>query len=157
MQLADWLSDLGVPQGAPSVWCGLSTSTENMSDRVKGMIDAAVWAKIGVADVQTHSFTQLRRCLEHTYIDVSQNPIRRPFTNSEGITGTLTTSSQYFSYGRNNFVLPYEHLLWHGHSRSLKIAPDVTGTQLKALAGEGMSLPCLGSVLWAGLLVRFGT
>ena len=68
--------------------------------------------------------------------------------------GTMTTSSIYYSFGRDGLVLPFEMLMWHGHSRLIKVPDSVKASDLKALAGEGMSVPCVGSVLWGGYLLK---
>lgn len=118
------------------------------------MIDATVWQKLG-KDAVKMPRGQKRDALKNVFIDISQNPCRRPFTNAEGITGTMTTSSLYYSFERDAAVTPYEQLLWHGHSRTMRVLQSTTSAQLKSLAGEGMSLPCVGTVLWAGMLIRF--
>ena len=136
-----------------SPWCG--ESTFRGSRRALSLIDAVVWQKLGKSAVLM-TFDEKKRALEHVYVDISQNHIRRPFTNDHRITGTLTTSTMLYSFGRDGFVLPLELLFLHGHSRALKVPESVKRTNLKSLAGEGMALPCIGSVLWAGLLVRQG-
>lgn len=117
------------------------------------MIDAVVWEKLG-RNALNMSRPEKAQYLKQVFVDISQNPCRRPYTNTKGITGTMTTSSAYFSFGRDNMVTPFEQLLWHGHSRALKVPDSVRAGQLKALAGEGMSLPCVGLVLWCGLKAR---
>ncbi len=153
VQLADWVKEMGIPRLEPSPWCGRNEL--GFSRRVCGLIDAVVWAKLGIG-AKNKSFSEKREALLHVYVDVSQNPGRRPFTNQHGTTGTMTTSSLFYSFGRGDFVLPFEMLLWHGHSRTLVVPKDVKSSQIKTLAGEGMSLPCLGTIIWAGLLARFG-
>ena len=153
MQIADWMSEIGISSGEPSPWAASSTC-ENLSFRVKSLIDAVVWTKLG-KKAKTMSFEEKQSSLLHVYVDVSQNPCRRPFSNAKEICGTMTTSSIFYSFARDDFILPLEMLLWHGHSRALVIPFDLKPNQIKSLAGEGMSLPCLGSCLWAGLLVGF--
>ncbi len=155
-QLADWLDELSIPRTEPSPWssqCGQSTC--DLAQRVKSMLDAVVWTKLGLK-AKTMSWEEKRQALVHVYCDVSQNPLRKPHTNAKGIMGTMTTSSLFYSFSRDDFVLPFEMLLWHGHSRALTIPSSVKASSVKALAGEGMSLCCLGTALWSGLLMRFG-
>ena len=154
VQIADWLDELGVSSNEPSPWSAHSACA-NLSQRVKSMLDAVVWAKLG-KPAKRMSFQQKQQALLHVYVDVSQNPCRRPFSNSQDVCGTMTTSSLFYSFARDDLVLPFEMLLWHGHSRALVVPAGVTGSQIKSLAGEGMSLPCLGTCLWTGLLSRFG-
>lgn len=156
VQLVDWLHSMGISSGTKSPWAGdilFKGTGIPITDRVRGLLDAVVWQKLGKA-AGTMSFKQKQLLLKDTYVDISQNPVRRPYTNAQGILGTMTTSSVYYSFDRDGVVLPYEMLLWHGHSRLLRVPPETKGRALKALAGEGMSAPCLGSVLWAAFLIR---
>ena len=118
-----------------------------------GLLDAVVWQKLGRA-ARNMSFKEKQERLKHVYVDVSQNPIRRPFSGGTGVTGTMTTSSLFYSFARDGAVLPFEMLMWHGHSRLLKVPDSTKSLELKELAGEGMSVPCLGSILWAGFLLQ---
>eukprot|EP00435_Cladocopium_sp_Y103_P036300 s883_g9.t1 len=156
VQLANWRHDLGIPKSLKSPWVGnpqFKGASLSMTDRIRGLLDVVVWEKLGRA-ASSMSFPEKQERLANTYVDISQNPCRRPCNNSQGIMGTMTTSSIYYSYFRDGAVLPFEMLLWHGHSRLLKIPDDVKGRDLKELAGEGMSAPCLGSILWAGFLLN---
>ena len=147
------MNSLGIPCKllTSSPWCG--DVDFQGSERARSLIDGVVWHKLGVQAAKM-DHVQKACALEHVYVDISQNHVRRPFTNASGITGTLTTSTMLYSFGRQGFILPYELLLFHGHSRTLRVPEAVSSSNLKALAGEGMSLPCVGSILWAGLLVR---
>ena len=154
VQCIDWMREMKIPETVASPWCGKSTLRSEASERVQSLVDCVVWAKLGSSN-RSMSWGEKQECLKHTYVDTSQNHCRRPYTNSKGVTGTLTTSSHIYSFGRDSYILPKEMLLWHGHSRAITIPDNVKASQLKALAGEGMSLPCIGSVLWSALLVRF--
>ena len=156
VQLANWLHELGIPKNMMSPWVKdpqFKGSFLNITDRISGLLDTVVWDQLGTR-ARLMSFTEKQQSLANIYVDVSQNPCRRPFNNLSGIMGTMTTSSIYYSYFRDGAVLPFEMLLWHGHTRLLKIPADVKGRDLKELAGEGMSAPCLGSILWAGFLLN---
>lgn len=118
-----------------------------------GLLDAVVWQKLG-RGARNMSFQEKQNRLKHVYVDVSQNPVRRPFSGVMGVTGTMTTSSLFYSFARDGAVLPFEMLMWHGHSRLLKVPDSTRSAELKELAGEGMAVPCLGSILWAGFLLQ---
>jgi len=153
VQFADWLHALKIPQhiSQRSPWSGQSDFAA--SKRVATLIDGVVWQKLGV-QAASMTFAQKQDALRHVYVDISQNHARRPFTNEAGVTGTFTTSTLLYSFDRDNIVLPREMLYLHGHSRSISIPEEVKPSSVKSLAGEGMSLPCLGTVLFAGLLAR---
>ena len=154
VQRIDWMREMKIPETVASPWCGQSTLSREATERVQSLVDCVVWAKLGLRS-RSMSWSEKTEALKHSYVDTSQNHCRRPYTNTQGVTGTLTTSSHIYSFGRDSFILPKELLLWHGHSRAINIPDHVKASQLKALAGEGMSLPCIGSVLWSALLVRF--
>lgn len=153
VQLADWLGSLGIPPAMQNMSPWSNQSTFKGTPRVLSLIDAVVWEKLGKHATRMPRIEKAEKLID-IYVDISQNHIRRPFTNSSGITGTMTTGSQFFSYDRDSLVTPYEQLLWHGHSRTLTVPENIKASSLKALAGEGMSLPCLGTVLWSGLIAR---
>lgn len=146
------MQSLGISVPYESPWC--DQSDFECSDRVKTLIDGVVWHKLGKKAARMDRAAK-QEALKHCYIDISQNHGRKPFANALGITGTMTTSSRYYSFMRDGLILPFEMLLWHGHSRALVAPSEVKANQLKSLAGEGMSLPCLGTILWCALLVRF--
>ena len=89
-------------------------------------------------------------------VDISQNPVRKAFTKN-GKWPCLTTSSQLYSFARDSMLLPIEHLLLQGHRRSVHVprSMSVKGQQhIKDLAGEGMSLPCLGLLIWCMVSIK---
>lgn len=93
--------------------------------------------------------------MEGIIVDVSQNPIRRAFTNNKGISKCMTTSSQLYSYKRDGLILPREQLYFQGHSRALKFPPKMSQKSIHDLAGVGISLPCLG-MIFSSMLVTTG-
>ena len=153
VQLADWLSSLSLPPALQNMSPWSKQCNFKGTQRVLSLIDAVVWHKLGKHASKMSRMEKAEK-LRDTYVDISQNHIRRPFTNSSGITGTMTTGSQFYNYERDSLITPYEQLLWHGHSRTLNVPEHIKVSSLRALAGEGMSLPCLGTVLWSGLVAR---
>ena len=86
-------------------------------------------------------------------VDISQNPIRKAFTKN-GKWPCLTTSSQVYSFARDSMLLPLEYMLLQGHRRTLSIPRGMKPSELRDLAGEGMSLPCLALLVWCMVLVK---
>ena len=95
----------------------------------------------------------MKNQLNKVLVDLSQNPVRRCFTKN-GKTPCLTTSSMIYSFSRDSALLPLEHMLLQGHRRTISIPDQMSGKQLKELAGEGMSLPCLALLVWCLVLVN---
>ena len=145
LQLSEWRQELGMPDSVKLWSPHMSYQT---SERCQAILDTVAVEKLGLGAVSM-SFEERKARLRNVYVDLSQNPKFRSRTNDKGITGCLSTSTLLYSYGRDSVLLPYELLLLQGHSRSLKIPATVNSAQVKTLAGEGISCPCLGTVLWA--------
>ena len=150
VQLTAWRGKLSMPESC-KLWS--SGSKAVLTERMKGILDAVAFEKLGAAGLSMN-FKERRTALSNVFCDVSQNPMFRTFTNSVGITGCLSTSTCLFSFGRDDFVLPIELLYFQGHGRSLSIPPHMRQQQIRDLAGEGISLPCLGVIMWAIYLTK---
>lgn len=87
--------------------------------------------------------------LQHAVVDLSQNPIRRAFSDIDGTAKCLTTSSVLYSFSRDRILLPFEKMLLQGHSMTLKIPRSMPNKCLNELAGMGISLPTLGLIFVA--------
>ena len=92
--------------------------------------------------------------MKDVMLDYSQNPFRRAFTNSCGRNYTLTTSTTLYHFGRDRILLPPEYMRMQGWDSTMVVPGDMTATELRVLAGEGMALPCLASVLYGIYLVK---
>ena len=95
----------------------------------------------------------MKKQLGNVLVDLSQNPVRRCFTKN-GKSPCLTTSSQIYSFGRDSLLVPLEYMILQGHKRTIAIPDGMSGKQVKELAGEGMSLPCLALIVWCLVLVN---
>ncbi len=95
----------------------------------------------------------LRKKLSDLVLDVSQNPDRHAYTKN-GKFPCLTTSSFLYWYHRDGILVPLEHMLLQGHRRTLEIPDTMTPRLLRQLAGEGMSLPCLGLLVWCMAMTK---
>ena len=91
--------------------------------------------------------------LGKVFVDLSQNPVRRCFTK-RGKTPCLTTSSMIYAFSRDSLLVPLEHMLLQGHKRTISIPDQMSGKQVRELAGEGMSLPCLALIIWCLVMVN---
>lgn len=108
-------------------------------------------------------FTQkeANEALKDTILDYSQSHSRRPFSNSDGVARSLTTSSSLYSYRLDRELHPVEHLYLQGFpmpgadgSIGVRIPENMPPTEVKKMAGEGIALPCLAMVIWALFLTQ---
>ena len=157
LQLADLRSAESLPDMA--VWSHLMKGTGVPgTPRVHQIIDAVAVLKLrefgALNRVTLESFQTMKDVLKDVFVDISQNPRQRCFTNRQGINHCLATSSQLYSYGADRMLLPFELLLLQGHRRGLQLPSNMRSNQIKELAGEGMSLPCLGTVVWSAYMVK---
>ena len=92
--------------------------------------------------------------LKDTYLDISQGHDRMKHSRADGVACTFTTSTLLYPYSEDRVVLPFEMMLMHGFPRSA-IAPRSIGQRaLKDMVGNGMSLPCLATMIWAFWVMR---
>ena len=153
VQIAEWKSKINMPDcvkpwSEEMVGAGISKMP-----RVKALLDVIAFEKLGVAQLEL-SFQEKKQALRNVFCDLSQNPRFRSYTNCEGVTGCLCTSTVLYSFHRDGAVLPLELLRFQGHRRDLVIPEEMSSNQVRDLAGEGMALPCLGTVLWAVYLTK---
>ena len=95
---------------------------------------------------------KIENSMRNVLVDVSQNPCRRAFSNSNEVGKCLHTASIVYSFHRDRVLLPLELMMIHGHSRSIVIPDDMTPKELHDLAGMGITLPCLGLILVSAML-----
>ncbi|CAE7038707.1 unnamed protein product [Symbiodinium sp. CCMP2592] len=117
--------------------------------RVKEVLDLAVLQYLGRTGCSDGSEGGVRKKCQDLYTDVSQNPNRKSFTAASGSSRCLTTSSTIYSHGRDRVVLPLEMLFFQGHTVDVKIPDGMKQRSLRSLAGEGICLPCLATLLFA--------
>ena len=98
-------------------------------------------------------FLAAQRSLRRTYVDISQSHSRKVVTWQNGITPTVTTSTEMYSFGLDRVITPVEILRLHGHENPV-IPKGMSYRDLKRLAGEGMAVPCIASVIWCIFLTR---
>ena len=91
---------------------------------------------------------ELKALVTDVYVDVSQNPSRKSWTNRSKVSKCLTTSTLLFSLAHDRMILPVELLFLQGHTREVQIPPSMSQNAIRDLAGEGMNLACLGSLLY---------
>ena len=123
------------------------------TSRVLNILDCVVIEKMGGAEnaeillSRPKASQSILAAVEDIYVDVSQNPCRRSFTGSEGISKCIHTASCLYSYKRDGIILPFELMLLQGHALDLKIPDSMRQKQLHDLASMGISLPCLGMII----------
>ncbi|CAE7338729.1 unnamed protein product, partial [Symbiodinium pilosum] len=97
---------------------------------------------------------QIRASVQGWWVDVSQCITRRARARPGEPLPTLTTATELYSFTDDRVILGCELLSMHGHAASLRIPPSVSDSTVKDLAGEGIALPSLGSVLWCLFLCK---
>ena len=122
------------------------------TDRILDLLDLFTIKRCKDAN---HSLRDnLEEFMAGQYMDVSQSLHRKAHTNAQGCNHALTTSSLLYSFTRDSVVTGRELLLFHGQPRSLSLPVDMAESQIMQLAGEGMTIPSLASVLWCVFLCR---
>ena len=124
---------------------------------MKQVLDLATVGYVDAADLRRLSSLpqdarrrELSGLCQQLFTDTSQNPARKAYTcKKTDCMKCLTTSSCLYSHGRDRVVLALEHLLFQGHSLDVVIPRDMRQSSLKSLAGEGIALPCLATLVYA--------
>ena len=158
---------MGVPQ-AMKPWSSLpSLQMTGLSGtmRQKEVLDLACIGWLGKAGLdKLNASSEDRRLVEaqelcyNLFTDVSQNPERKKYTTKmddddidSGVVPCQTTSTILYSHKYDRVCHPLEMMRFQGHSVDLKLpAPaEMRQSQLQELAGSGMTLPCLATVVQA--------
>ncbi len=129
------------------------------TERVESILDAVATLKFrdlgySWAAVEGFDFSTKKDILKDVYIDISQNPQYKAWTSSKGVAPCLATSTMLYSYGRDRTLAAFELTLLQGHRRSFQFPDHMKCSQIKELAGEGIFLPCLATVIWSAYLLR---
>jgi hypothetical protein len=131
---------------------GIELKGIHRTPRVMDILDVHTAATI--SDLKRKGPDAVKDCMKNMFSDVSQQVGRKCCTNKDGISHCLTTSTELYSYALDSVVLPMELMQIQGHSSHAIVPQTMKPRELRDLAGEGMNLPCLGTVLWAMYLVK---
>ena len=163
-QLVAWRDRLQISDAyEPFTKLGLEIHGLRMTPRIHGLLNLVVADRLQVvkaaAESQGESWRatkkNVRQAIADLVIDVSQNPVRRAFSNNEGVAHALCSGSMLAHLGLGRMILPAELMWLQGHNPQKARFPDaMTQEQIRALAGEGMALPCLGLCIWSQFLVK---
>ena len=131
--------------------------------RVLELINLAYMLRLGTTQGVASLEQQEKEVLENMFVDISQNPCRKPWSGASGSSGTspcLTTSAVLYSFDRDSLVLPLELLFFQGHAKDIRLPQTMKQAAIRDLAGEGICLPCLATILaglsMSGLLAHAG-
>lgn len=140
-----------MPLAKAEPWVPHMRDNKNLTSRVETILNLVAVQHLGLQNLDAE-FTTKKKLLRDVFCDVSQNPKFGAFTGSSGNAPCLATSTRMFSFGEDRWVLPIELLYWQGHSRGIRIPEGMKSNEIRDLAGEGMCLPCFGTVLWSAFL-----
>lgn len=121
---------------------GLSQTKRNLEMVDLGFIQACHSAK------RSYSVAAAKRegLFDGLVVDVSQNPCRSPWTTQSGHAHTLTTSTLLYSYKMDRMLQPIEYLLLQGYQGTVNLE-GLKADSIRKMAGEGVALPCLATIL----------
>ena len=154
-QSAQWRAELGVlPDYAPYSKDLDTTAAGLGSLGNKWVMDLLDCAVLQAAKRARCSVKSVQPQLKETLMDVSQSHSRRPLPGEDSTNRCLTTSSRLYSFAQRRMLTGTEHLLLQGYSLPISLPEGLTQADLRSFAGEGISLPCLATVLWALKLTR---
>ena len=151
-QAVSWSEKLHVPLQT-NIWtgrAGFKGSGLPSTQRVSTIVNLVAAEKKKEARA---SMTSLPAVLKETLLDFSQNPCRRAFSGKNDTAHCLCTSSQVYSYHVDRCVFGVEYMRLQGWGFEINIPPECE-SKLRELAGEGIALPCLGTIVWALYLVK---
>jgi len=166
VQIMNWRDELGIPKGSDesSLACRPWTLSKqrkyrglSVTPRVLAILDCVTIQMLGGFEMtksllqQPDATFRIEHAMEAVICDVSQNPVRRAFSNSQGIAKCQTTSSILYSFGADRIVTAYEQMLLQGHSRSMQLPDSMKQKDVSDLAGMGISLPCFAACIVAML------
>ena len=126
--------------------------------RVLDLVDMVFIEAMKGNKKKQRTFEEAQEFLSDVFLDVSQGHSRKinqraSAARAKGITPTLTTSSEVYSFGLDRVITPLELMALHGHPENVNVS-SMTPSQVKKLAGEGMAVYSVGSVIWALFLTR---
>ena len=160
LQLAAWRKDIGAPVTGITWRPQWDAACLPKTARVQEILDTYAFDRLKARtqrDVQSildMPMSEKRKILRHDYVDVSQNPRYIAKNHDDGQMSCICTGSNVYSFGRDRVLLPVELMYLQGHRRGLEVPDNVRCSRLRQLAGEGMSLPSLGSIIWSMYLLH---
>lgn len=111
-----------------------------------GFIDACKRSRTQI-DATSAKASGSSGVLRDLVVDISQNPCRSPWSRPGGNAHTLCTSTQLYSYNLDRMLEADEYLLLQGYKESVN-TDQLSSDAVRSMAGEGIALPCLASVLY---------
>ena len=97
--------------------------------------------------------TDVSSVLQDAFVDVSQNPARKPWTNRHGMNRALCSTTTLYSFGQDRLLFPQEYWLLQGWPKDVSFG-EMSGSKLKDMASAGMALPSLASLVWSLYLLK---
>ena len=142
-----------VRHSSPWSSAGFSLPGLKKVPRILEVLDLAVLGYLGEQLRPNMSMRDMQEQCSELFTDVSQNPARRSYTHraqdQSNVSKCLTTSTVLYTHGRDRLVLPQELLYFQGHSLDVRVPPGMKASALRDLAGEGICLPCLATLIYA--------
>ena len=125
------------------------------NDRVKALLNLTTSQKLHeTPNVAKDPLPQrLQTVMQDVILDFSQNPARRKYSDATGQCMCLCSSSRLYHFGMDRCLFPIEYLRLQGWGMDVEF-PQGSESQLRVMAGQGMALPCLATVIWAAYMLH---
>ena len=161
--MAEWEEESGIPSGL-ALWTGRTAFKGTQlprTERVLSIVDTVCAQKIKDARIPLSLIKEesISKIMANCVVDISQNPCRRAFSkpapDSTNILPCLTSSSRLYAYGVDRMLYGAEHFALQGWDKNNVVAPaGVSEIKLAEMAGQGMFVPSIGSILWSVYCVK---
>ena len=161
VQSASWRSSLNIPNDFCPWTPTCSSATRRMPKRVLDLIDCTavqVWKRAKVKDGAPVRGAARTAALKDVLLDVSQNQVRRPFSNEQQVARCLTSGSKVYSFQLDRCLLGVENFLLQGYPAITVIPDGCSDSDARSMAGEAIALPSLATLVWAVFVAKqFGS
>eukprot|EP00439_Symbiodinium_sp_Y106_P059209 s964_g8.t1 len=159
-QVGKWEEESNIPPGL-ALWTGRKDFQGiglPRTERALALVDLTCAQKVKDTGCSLRLIREqaLIRLMSDCVLDISQNPDRRKFSKAskdqrcDNLLPCLTSSSRLYAYGQDRMLSGLEHFVLQGWSKQTLVAPEgVTENKLCQMAGQGMFMPSIGSILWA--------
>ena len=125
-----------------------------LNPRSKDLLNICFGAHLRKAGLALWLSQEAKDSVQELYLDVSQGVQREPWNRAGGEAPCLTTSTALYAFGKDRLVCPQELARMMGWPDQFEVPAMVSPQKLRQMIGNGIALPCLGTILLTWNIVR---